>query len=56
MLSREILVSQVKQAMKKFYVTTLQNEINGTLQNGVDPNNLYIQTLRQTLAKIQSFQ
>lgn len=52
--AEQALVQQTKAAMKQFYVKTLEGEINNTLQRGVDPNNLYIVTLRNTMSKISS--
>ncbi len=50
--AEQALVQQVKAAMKQFYVKTLEGEIQNTLKQGVDPNNLYIGALKRTMSEI----
>lgn len=48
----ETVLKQVKASMKEFYTKSLQDEIAKTEEQGVDPNNLYIQALKGTLSKV----
>jgi len=48
------VLTQTKAAMKSFYVTKLKEEIGKIEAQGVDPNNLYIKTLNDTLSKVSA--
>lgn len=48
------VLSQVKSAMKQFYVETLKKEIALVESKGVDSANLYIKALHDTLTKISA--
>ncbi len=50
--AEQILITQVKSAMKQFYIKSLEGEINNSLQRGISPNNLYIATLKNMINKI----
>lgn len=53
--AEQTLLTQTKAAMKSFYVKTIQTEINNLTAKGVDANNLYITTLKNTMAKVSKF-
>lgn len=52
--AEQVTLQQIKAAMKAFYVRSVQTEIDTLLGQGLDPNNLYIASLRNTVSKIQA--
>lgn len=48
------VLSQVKLAAKDFYLQALRADVEGLQKDGVDPNNLYIQTLQNIISKLSN--
>jgi hypothetical protein len=52
--AEQIVVQQVHSAVKSFYIKNITAQIENIKRDGVDPNNIYIQTLNNILNKIKS--